>query len=268
VDLGTIIGILVGIGLVFTAILSGGGVVQFFNVPSLLIVLGGVIAAVLISFPLAVTRKVPGIVLRAFTHRSPTHEEILRLMIRYAEMARRDGMLALEDEAERAPDEFLRKALRLAVDGTDAKLIGMILRLELNSLIARHRTGQDILRQAGEFAPAFGMLGTLIGLIQMLEVLDSPGQIGHGMAVALVTSFWGAFLANMVFLPLATKLKNRSNEERSVRRLIIEGITAIQEGDSPRIVREKLHTFLAPASRHHLEEERARRAAAAAEVHS
>jgi len=254
VDLGTIIGIVIGLGLVFSAIISGGGVVLFLDVPSLMIVFGGVCATVLISFPLPVIRKVGGVVTAAFTQKTASTTEILALIIHYAEVARRDGMLALEEEAERAPDEFLKKALRLAVDGTDAELIGMILRLELGALVARHKQGVDILKQAGEFAPAFGMLGTLIGLIQMLQVLDDPSAIGGGMAVALVTSFWGAFLANTLFLPLANKLKNRSSEEQAIRRLIIEGVTSIQGGDSPRIVKEKLHTFLPPTDR---EEEKA-----------
>jgi chemotaxis protein MotA len=253
-DLGTIIGICVGFGLVFTAILTGGGLLLFFDIPSLMIVLGGVTAALLMSFPLPVMKTVPGVVANAFLHRRSSPAEILRLIIRYAEIARRDGMLALEEEAEQAPDEFLRKALRLAVDGTDAELIGMILRLELRALEARHRTGQDIMKAGGAFAPAFGMIGTLIGLIQMLQVLDDPSAIGGGMAVALVTSFWGAFLANTFFLPLAGKLKARSDEERMVRRLVIEGITSIQGGDSPRIVKEKLHTFLSPGSRIALEQ--------------
>jgi chemotaxis protein MotA len=248
-DLGTIIGILIGFGLVFWAIIAGGGVLLFFDVPSLMIVFGGVIAAVLMSNTLAVVRGVPGVVLRAFIHRASSQQEILDLLIKYADLARRDGMLALEEEAEKAPDPFLKKALRLAVDGTDAELIGMILRLELASLQARHKSGQETLRVAGDFAPAFGMLGTLIGLIQMLQNLDDPSKIGGGMAVALVTSFWGSLLANCVFLPLAGKLKNRSSEETAVRRLIIQGITSIQGGDSPRIVKEKLHTFLSPSQR-------------------
>jgi chemotaxis protein MotA len=248
-DLGSIIGLCVGLGLVFSAIVSGGGLVLFFDIPSLMIVIGGVVSATLISFPLPVARQVPGVVARAFLHRAPSPTKILELIIHYAEVARRDGMLALEEEAEKAPDEFLRKSIRLAVDGTDAELIGMILRLDLRALEARHKQGQDILKTAAEFAPAFGMIGTLIGLIQMLQVLDDPSAIGGGMAVALVTSFWGAFLANTIFLPLAGKLKNRSNEERAIRRLVIEGITSIQGGDSPRIVKEKLHTFLPPSQR-------------------
>ena len=248
-DHGTVVGILIGMGLVFAAIFLGGGLVIFLDGSSLLIVLGGVCAAVLMSFPLGVVRSVPGIVLKTFRDRTPTHEEILGRIVGYAEVARRDGMLALEDETQRAPDEFLRKALRLAVDGTDVDLLGMILRLELKALEDRHRIGQSVLRAAGAYAPAFGMIGTLIGLIQMLQVLDQPGRIGHGMAVALVTTFWGAFLANTLFLPLAGKLRHRSEEERSVRRLVIEGVTAIQAGDSPRIVREKLDTFLSPGTR-------------------
>jgi chemotaxis protein MotA len=163
-------------------------------------------------------------------------------------------MLALEEEAEKAPDDFLKKALRLAVDGTDAELIGMILRLELRAQEERHNSGQNILLDAAAYAPAFGMIGTLIGLIQMLRTLDDPSSIGAGMAVALVTSFWGSFLANIVFNPLAGKLKNRTREEKATRMLVIEGVTSIQGGDSPRIVKEKLHTFLSPASRVALEE--------------
>jgi chemotaxis protein MotA len=257
VDLGTIIGVCIGMGLVFSAIMIGGGLLLFFDIPSLLIVFGGVCASVLMSFPLTVVRTVPGVVMRAFSHRAPSHTEVLEAIIRYAEIARRDGMLALEEEAERAPDEFLKKALRLAVDGTDAELIGMILRLDLISLDRRHKDGQAILTAGANYAPAFGMIGTLIGLIQMLQVLDDPSAIGGGMAVALVTSFWGAFLANTLFLPLAGKLKSRSAEEKSVRRLVIEGITSIQGGDSPRIVKEKLHTFLAPTSRAALEKAQA-----------
>lgn len=248
-DHGTVVGILIGMGLVFAAIFLGGGVLIFLDGPSLLIVLGGVFAAVLMSFPLAVVRSVPLVVLKTFLHRAPAHDDVLRLIVRCAEIARRDGVLALEGEAERAPDEFLRKALRLAVDGTDAELIGMILRLELKAVEERHRIGQAVLRAAGAYAPAFGMIGTLIGLIQMLQVLDQPERIGDGMAVALVTTFWGAFLANTLFLPLAGKLHNRSEEERSVRRLVIEGVTAIQSGDSPRIVRQKLDAFLSPGTR-------------------
>lgn len=248
-DLGTIIGIAIGLGLVFSAIISGGGIILFLDVPSLMIVFGGVCATVLISFPLPVVRKAGGVVANAFTQKTTSTSEILALIIHYAEVARRDGMLALEEEAEKAPDEFLKKALRLAVDGTDAELIGMILRLELRALVDRHRQGVDIFKQAADFAPAFGMLGTLIGLIQMLQVLDDPSAIGGGMAVALVTSFWGALLANTLFLPLSNKLRNRSAEEQAIRRLIIEGVTSIQGGDSPRIVKEKLHTFLPPIER-------------------
>jgi chemotaxis protein MotA len=248
-DLGTIIGIVIGFGLVFSAIISGGGVILFLDIPSMMIVFGGVAATVLISFPLPVIRKVGSVVTRAFTQKASSTSEILSLIIHYAEIARRDGMLALEEEAEKAPDEFLKKALRLAVDGTDAELIGMILRLELRALVDRHKQGVDIFKQAADFAPAFGMLGTLIGLIQMLQVLDDPSSIGQGMAVALVTSFWGSFLANTLFLPICNKLRNRSAEEQAVRRLIIEGVTSIQGGDSPRIVKEQLHTFLPPVER-------------------
>jgi chemotaxis protein MotA len=248
-DVGTVVGIVIGMGLVFTAIFVGGGLLLFLDLPSIMIVFGGVTAAILMSYPLSTARGVPGIVMKAFRYRALSARELLELIARYAEIARRDGMLALEDETDKAPDEYLRKALRLAVDGTDPELLGGILRLELKSLEDRHRTGQDVLKAGGSFAPAFGMLGTLIGLIQMLQNLDDPSSIGPAMAVALVTSFWGSFLANCLFLPLAGKLKARSAEEQMVRRLVIQGITSIQAGDSPRIVKEKLQSFLSPSAR-------------------
>jgi chemotaxis protein MotA len=254
VDLGTIIGVVIGVGLVFSAIITGGGLGMFMNVPSLLIVCGGTTAAVLMAFPLSVAKRTFGVLMRAFLHKAASPQHVLELIVHYAEVARRDGMLALEEEAEKAPDDFLKKALRLAVDGTDAELIGMILRLELRAQEERHTSGQNILLDAAAYAPAFGMIGTLIGLIQMLRTLDDPSSIGAGMAVALVTSFWGSFLANIVFNPLAGKLKNRTREEKATRMLVIEGVTSIQGGDSPRIVKEKLHTFLSPASRLALEE--------------
>ena len=248
-DLGTIVGICIGMGLVFISIVLGGGILLFLDIKSIMIVFGGVTAAILMSYPMPVVRGVPGIVAKAFTHKAPSPRAILEMLARYAEIARRDGMLALEEEAEKAPDEFLRKGLRLAVDGTDPELLGGILRLELKALEDRHAVGQDVLKAGGSYAPAFGMIGTLIGLIQMLQTLDDPSSVGGAMAVALVTSFWGSFLANCLFLPLAGKLKARSLEEKMVRRLVIEGITSIQAGDSPRIVKEKLQTFLSPSSR-------------------
>jgi chemotaxis protein MotA len=248
-DLGTVLGIILGLGLIGVAIADGGTLPFFFDAHALLITFGGTACACLISHPIAVTRSVPAMVANAFRVRSASSRDVIERLVRYAEIARRDGMFALESQIDVEPDEHVKKALRLVVEGTDPKMLGVILQLEARALEERHLAGQNFLVSAAGYAPAFGMVGTLIGLIQMLLFLNDPTKIGKGMAVALVTTFWGALLSNLVFNPLAGKLRNRTREEKAMRRLVIEGFTAIQEGESPRIVKEKLHAFLSPESR-------------------
>jgi chemotaxis protein MotA len=248
-DFGTVLGIGLGLGLIGIAISSGGALPYFFDPIALLITLGGTASACLISHPIAVTRAVPAMLAHAFRVRPPSSREVIERLVRYAEIARRDGMFALEEQIDLEPDAHVKHALRLVVEGTDPKILGSILQLEARALEERHLAGQNLLVSAAGYAPAFGMVGTLIGLVQMLLFLNDPTKIGKGMAVALVTTFWGALLSNLVFNPLAGKLRNRTREEKMMRRLVIEGFTAIQEGESPRIVKEKLHVFLSPELR-------------------
>ncbi len=248
-DLGTILGIVLGFGIVVAAIGAGGGLAFFLDATSFLLTAGGTLAACLVAYPIAVTRSVPGMIAKAFASRTTQANEIIARLVRYAELARRDGMLAIEERIDKETDPTLKRALRLAVDGTDPKILNLILRLEVRALEERHLAGQNLLMSAAGYAPAFGMLGTLIGLIQMLLFLDDPTRIGKGMALALVTTFWGVMLSNLLFHPLAGKLRNRTRAEKTLRRLVTEGITSIQEGDSPRIVRERLHSFLAVDAR-------------------
>ncbi len=248
-DLGTILGIVLGFGIVVAAIGAGGGTGFFLDPVSFLVTAGGTFAACLVAYPMEITRGLPGMIGKAFTSRATEPKEIIARLVRYAELARRDGMLAIEERIDKETDPTLKRSLRLAVDGTDPKILNLILRLEVRALEERHLAGQNFLVSAAGYAPAFGMLGTLIGLIQMLLFLDDPTRIGKGMALALVTTFWGVMLSNLVFHPLAAKLRNRTREEKTLRRLVTEGITSIQEGDSPRIVRERLHSFLAADAR-------------------
>ncbi|HHE46180.1 MAG TPA: motility protein A, partial [Bacteroidetes bacterium] len=162
---------------------------------------------------------------------------------------RREGILAIEMELETVDDDFLKSGIQYAVDGTEPEYIRAIMESELQSLDERHKLGQSIFLAMGTYAPALGMIGTLIGLIQMLSGLDDPSKIGEGMATALVTTLYGAMIANLFFLPVAGKLSNRSKEETLQKELILEGILSIQSGDNPRFVREKLLTFLPPAAR-------------------
>lgn len=248
-DLATIIGIASGFTLVLVSILMGGGLGAFINVPSMLIVIGGTICATLINYPLSDFLGVMNVVKNAFMNKAYTPEETIRTIVTFAEKARRDGLLALEQEMKSVEDKFLKAGMELAIDGMDLDRINTLMSMELTLLSDRHKRGQDMFKQMAKYAPAFGMMGTLIGLIQMLQNVNDPSSIGPGMAVALITTFYGTLLANLICLPLAGKLSAISENELLVKELMLEGIKAIQTGDNPRLVERKLKTFLPPARR-------------------
>lgn len=260
-DFATVAGLTAAFGLVAWSILMGGNASGFLNGPAVAIVIGGTLGALLVNFPASRLGRLASVLRKTLRFQQESPETVIDKMVKYAERARREGMLALEDDSETEDDEFLRKGLRLAVDGTDPQLLEKILQTDLRQIEHRHEDGARILSAGGNFAPAFGMIGTLIGLVNMMGSLDEPTQIGRGMATALVTTFYGAVLANAVFLPLAGKLETRSREEVMNKEMVIEGIMAIQSGDSPRIVEEKLKSFLPPVTRRKVEAEKRPRAA-------
>ncbi|OUM97413.1 MAG: flagellar motor protein MotP [Firmicutes bacterium ZCTH02-B6] len=246
-DRSSVLGIFIGLTAIIWAVTSDGDWRLFVDWPSLVIVLGGTIAATLISHPMEQIARVPMLVRVAFSQRRQTAADVIPLMVHFAEKARREGLLAMEEEAEALEDPFLRKGIQLAVDGVDPEIVRNVLETEIDFLSERHAAGRAVFQTAGNFAPAFGMLGTLVGLIRMLAYLENPDQIGSGLAVALITTFYGAVLANLVFLPIAGKLQVKSSQELLVKALVVEGILAIQAGDNPRIVEEKLRAFLSRA---------------------
>ena len=251
-DLGTVIGLIGAFVLVLGSIVLGGGA-GFLNIPAVMVTVGGSFAATLINYPLPKIVGVMRVVRKAFTDRASDHISLLKSMTDFAVRARRDGILALEDDVEGIEDEFMRKGFQMAVDGNTADIISHVLRKDIESLEARHGVGHGIFKALGSYAPAFGMIGTLIGLVQMLRELDDPSAIGSGMAVALLTTLYGALIANLVALPIAGKLEQRTEEEVGTRNMILEGILAIQEGNSPRVVEEKLKSFVSPAVREQAE---------------
>lgn len=259
-DIATIIGLAAAFGLVGWSIQVGGNLSGFMNLPAAAIVLGGTFGALLVHFPLARIVSLMGILKKTLVFAQPEPDAVIKKMVQYAERARREGMLALEDDSETETDPFLRKGLRLAVDGTDPQLLEKIMQTDVQQIENRHHEGAKIMAAGGSFAPAFGMIGTLIGLVSMLSTLSDPAKIGAGMATALVTTFYGAVLANTFFLPLAGKLETRSREEILNKEMIIDGIMAIQSGDSPRIVEEKLKSFLPPVLRRKVDTARKRAA--------
>ncbi|MBL7192098.1 motility protein A [bacterium] len=248
-DLATIGGVVIGLLFVIGSIMMGGDIGGFINIPSVMIVVGGAFAATFVNFPLKTVVEVMNVAKKTFQHQEVSPVDTINTLVRLAEKARREGILAIEKSIYEIDDPFMKTGIQLAVDGSEPEIIRSIMENELSNLENRHRIGQAVMHSLGTYAPAFGMIGTLIGLIQMLRKLEDPTQIGAGMAVALITTFYGAVLANLVFLPMEGKLKNRTLEEIQRREMIIDGILAIQSGDNPRVVRGKLMTYVSPKER-------------------
>lgn len=248
-DIATIMGIVSGCGVIIWAMSLGGSLVIFWDVPSVAITVGGMLASTFIQFSLPQCLSIFSVVKKTFVVKIPTPTELITKMVEYATINRRDGALALEQEVSKLKDTFFAKALQLIVDGQSPDDIRDFLSLEIQYMQDRHGTGKKILEYMGGAAPAFGMVGTLIGLVQMLTNLSSPDQIGAGMAVALITTFYGAVMANLIFLPLAGKLGLYSKAETMAKEMIVEGICSIAKGDNPTVVREKLQVFLSQGKR-------------------
>jgi len=248
-DIATIIGILLGFMVVISSIVAGGGWQMFIHIPSMAITIGGMICATLIHFSLRQFLGIFSVVKKTFVVKVPLGSELVQKMVNYAAINRRDGALALEQEIPKLDNPFFVKGMQMLVDGTDFEEARELLSMEIENLQNRHATGKKILEFMGAAAPAFGMIGTLIGLVQMLRSLDSPEQIGAGMAVALLTTFYGALSANLIFIPLAGKLGIYSKAETTAMEMITEGVCAISKGDNPTSVREKMHAFVSQSRR-------------------
>ncbi|MEX0655202.1 MAG: motility protein A [Phycisphaeraceae bacterium] len=254
-DLGILFGFIGTWVLIACAILVGGDVRPFLDPMSMILVVGGSCTIIFFSMPARNIKGVVAVVKKAFFHSSKPIEQLIDDLVSYAEIARRDGILSLENTTKDIDDPFIVRGIQMAVDGTDPELIEQIMETELENLIDRHETGRGTLDLLGKYAPAFGMIGTLIGLVLMLANLDEPSKIGPGMAVAILTTLYGAVIANAVALPLSDRLARRSSEEVLYKTIIIKGVMAIQSGDNPRIVEQKLRTFLPPAARGATEDE-------------
>lgn len=248
-DVATIVGVILGFVVVVSAIVVGGGWQSFLHLPSLAITIGGMLCATLIHFSLPQFLGIFAVVKKTIVTKIPSAGELVQNMVNFAAINRRDGALALEQEIPKLSDLFFVKGLQMLVDGHDPEAIRDFLTLEIDNLRDRHNNGKKILEFMGAAAPAFGMIGTLIGLVQMLKNLSSPDQIGAGMAVALLTTFYGAFAANLIFIPLAGKLSIYSKAETTAKEMIVEGICSIAQGDNPTAIREKMQAFISQSRR-------------------
>lgn len=246
-DLATIIGLISGAGLIISAIVMGGSAGIFFNVPGILIVVGGTFATAFIKFTLQDVFNSIKVGMKAFLVKMDPPEEIIKTMIGYAKMAKKEGLISLDQENPKNP--FMAKALRYLSDGYDENLIEDMLNKDIRLTVTRHTTGQSVFKGMGDSAPAFGMIGTLIGLVQMLSSMNDPASIGPSMAVALLTTLYGALVANFICLPLADKLALRSQQEQQSKAIIREAAVGINQALSPMVLEESLKIYLSPTVR-------------------
>ena len=250
-DIASVVGLLLGGALLVLSILiaPGASFGGFIDYPSMMVVIGGSVAATLICFPLKSFLSMGGVLKNVFFSKAPDVSELIEQLVSLAETARRDGLLALEGRLEDVDNPFVILGIQMAVDGTRPEVIEDIMRTEMEAVATRHRNGKSVVDQLGRFAPAFGMVGTLMGLIIMLGNMDDPKAIGPGMAVALITTLYGAVVANLFCLPFAEKLGFINKHELLVMEIIIRGIMGIQSGDNPRVIEQKLNTFIPPKLR-------------------
>lgn len=257
-DIASILGLILCIVLVVFAIISGddgvAAIVNFVDVKSILITLGGAFCAVLTSNSMA------GFLggLKSFTMilKTPTLNapEIIRKIIELSNIARKEGLLSLEEAASDLADDFLKKGILLIVDGTDPELVRAIMETELNSVESRHKERIGFWEGLGSMGPAWGMIGTLVGLINMLQKMEDVAAVGPNMSVALITTLYGSLLANWICIPVAAKMKANNGSEIMVKEIMIEGLLSIQAGENPRVIEEKLKSFLSPVDRESITE--------------
>ena len=247
-DLAPVIGLILGLLLVGTAIAIGASPMTFVSVSSVLIVMGGTLSATLIRFPASEVKKAVKVAKQAFSLKLAYHQDLIVQFVELSQISRKEGLLALESlEFE---DPFMAKGIAYCVDGAETHTIEALLLREVRYSHARHKTGIKMFEAMGETAPAFGMIGTLIGLVQMLSAMgDDPTAIGPAMAVALLTTLYGAVFANLVCIPIAGKLQLRNEEEQALRLMVLEGVLGLRRGENPHLLQETLDAFVAPSQR-------------------
>ncbi len=250
-DIASTIGMALGAALLLISVLmaEGASFGAFIDYPSIMIVFGGSFAAVLMCFPLKNVLSMGGVFKTVFFNKQQSIPELIELIVGLAETARRDGLLALEGRLSEIDNAFVVLGIQMSVDGTPQEVIDDIMRTEMDAVSTRHSAGKALLDQLGRFAPAFGMIGTLMGLIIMLGNMSDPSSIGSGMAVALITTLYGAVASNMVCLPLAEKLGFLNKQELLAMEIVVRGVMGIQSGDNPRVIAQKLQTFIPPKLR-------------------
>jgi len=252
-DLATIIGFVAGIAVLVYGMASGGDMGAFIDIPSVVMTIGGGVVSTIMSISLEEFMNQIKTIPKVITGNITPPYDVIRGLVDLSQKARREGLLALESAGETLQDDFMKKAMELVVDGVEADIIRESLELELDNMAIRHKASIGVFKTMAAFYPAWGMIGTLVGLVILLGSLDDPAKIGPAMAVALITTFYGSVMANFICLPIANKLSAKSTEEIRIKEMMIEGILGIQAGVNPRIMEHKLKTFLSPTQKKHYE---------------
>jgi len=255
VDLATLIGVLLAWTLIIGTIATGSGAMVFVSIPSLIIVIGGTLAVVMMRYSIGQMMGSIKVAMKAFLHKAEKTEELIVIVVELAGIARKEGLLALEGQEINNP--VLATGIRMVVDGHEPAIVKKALSIEMNETVARHKIGQNLFKAAGDASPAMGMIGTLVGLVQMLANMSDPKSIGPAMAIALLTTLYGAMIANMFALPISDKLKLRSAEEQMNKNIIIQSVLGIQEGQNPKVLEELLRSFLPASQRENNDEAKA-----------
>lgn len=246
-DLATLIGMLGAFGIIVFAMVLGGSLSMFVNVPSVLIVLVGSVLVCLMKFPIETFLTAGKTAAKTFTFKLDSPEELITSVVELADAARKGGLLSLE--GKEISNDFLKMGVGMLIDGHDADVVRMVMTKDKNMAVDRHKTGASVWGSLGDIGPAMGMIGTLIGLVAMLSNMDDPKSIGPAMAVALLTTLYGAMLANMVAIPFADKLKIRAGEEEMISSMALDAVLAIQAGQNPRVIEGVLRTYLPEGKR-------------------
>ncbi len=243
-DISSIIGVVSGMGFVLGTIMLGGSIMMFVNIPSVLVVMGGTIAATMVGYPLSDFLSIFKTTMKIFIFKIQAPEDIITNLVETSNKARKGGLLSIEGDIQNTEDAYLAQALQMTVDGVKTADIAAIMQKKMSLTKKSLDIGANIMDSMGTYAPAFGMIGTLIGLVQMLANLDDPSSIGPKMAVAMITTFYGAVLANLFFIPMGNKLAGRNEEEIVNMTIIFEGILSIREGEHPKLMEDKLNIYL------------------------
>lgn len=249
-DLGSIIGISLAFGaLIGSVLLEGGSIRALINAPAAFIVFGGTFGAAVLSTPLPVCLRAVTLVMRVFKSTAQPRTELIETVVRFATVARKDGLLSLEKEVANLQDPFLRKGIELVVDGTDSGMIREIMETEIACQAERHKEGAKLFSTLGGLAPTLGVIGTVMGLVNMMAKINEPSKMGPAIAGAFLATLYGVSSANLIFLPIGNKLTARSHEERASREMVLEGLLALQTGETPIAIQQRLQSFLEPKKR-------------------